>query len=60
MERAKGSALWRYFMLAMPASSTATCNICKASVPRGAGDDTANYNTANLIPTSRSIMLKSS
>ena len=32
---AKMSAVWRYFILESPQSSTATCNICKAVVPRG-------------------------
>lgn len=47
-ERAKGSPIWMYFMLARPTSSTAACNICNCNVPRG-GDKTKNYNTTNLI-----------
>lgn len=48
MERAKTSAIWRYFTTVMPTSSTAVCNICQVNVPRG-GDKTSNYNTTNLI-----------
>ena len=48
MERAKDSAVWRYFTLATPTSSTAICNVCKVNVPRGGGS-TAKYNTTNLI-----------
>ena len=48
MERAKGSAIWSYFTLPKPASSTATCNICKVNVPRG-GTKPSSFNTTNLI-----------
>ena len=48
MERAKGSAIWSYFTLPKPASSTATCNICKVKVPRG-GTKPSSFNTTNLI-----------
>nr|XP_023657625.1 zinc finger BED domain-containing protein 4-like [Paramormyrops kingsleyae] len=42
------SLVWRYFSLETPKSKTATCNVCKASVPRG-GSTVASYNTTNLI-----------
>ncbi|KAI2655629.1 Zinc finger BED domain-containing protein 4 [Labeo rohita] len=48
MERAKESAVWRYFMLAAPTCSTAVCNVCKGNVLRGGGK-TATFNTTNLI-----------
>ena len=48
MVRVKESAVWRYFTLATPTSSTAICNICKVNVSRGGGS-AAEYNTANLI-----------
>lgn len=48
MERAKESAVWRYFTLTSQTSSRATCNICKGSVARG-GSSAAKYNTTNLI-----------
>ena len=48
IERAKGSAIWSYYTLPQPTSSTATCNICKVNVPRG-GTKTSSYNTTNLI-----------
>lgn len=42
------SAVWKYFLLETPQSKTATCNVCKAVVPRG-GSSVATYNTTNLI-----------
>ena len=48
MERAKESAVWRYFTPATPASSTAVCNVRKVNVSRGGGT-TAAYNTTSLI-----------
>ena len=48
MERAKGSAIWSFYTLPQPTSSTATCNICKVNVPRG-GSKASSYNTTNLI-----------
>ncbi|KAI2645091.1 Zinc finger BED domain-containing protein 4 [Labeo rohita] len=48
MERAKESAVWRYFTLAAPTCSTAVCSVCKGNVSRGGGK-TATFNTTNLI-----------
>ena len=48
MELAKESAVWRYFTLATPTSSSAVCNVCKVNVLSGGGS-TAKYNTTNLI-----------
>ena len=48
MERAKGSAVWKYFTLATPTSLSAACNICKQNVSRG-GSSMTKYNTTNLI-----------
>lgn len=42
------SAVWSYFTLETPQSKTATCNVCKAAIPRG-GTSVASYNTTNLI-----------
>ena len=46
MERAKGSAAWRYFMLDTSTSLAAVCNVCKANVSRGGGG-TAKYTTTS-------------
>ncbi len=48
MERAKGSAIWRFFTLSQPTSPTATCNTCGVNVPRG-GVKSSSCNTTNLI-----------
>ena len=48
MERAKGSAVWKYFTLATPTTFLAVCNVCKQNVSRGGGSIT-KYNTTNLI-----------
>ncbi|XP_070397996.1 zinc finger BED domain-containing protein 4-like [Nothobranchius furzeri] len=42
------STVWKYFTLEAPQSKTATCNVCKAVVPRG-GTSVATFNTTNLI-----------
>lgn len=42
------SAVWNYFTLETAQSKTATCNVCKALIPRG-GSTVATYNTTNLI-----------
>ncbi len=42
------SAVWKYFTLETPQSNTATCNVCKAVVPRG-GSSVTTCNTTNLI-----------
>ena len=49
MQRAKESAVWRYFTLATATTSTAVCNVCKVNVSRGGGS-TVKYNlSTNLI-----------
>ena len=47
MERAKESAMWRYFTFATPTSSTAVCNVW-VNVSR-CGGSAAKYDTTNLI-----------
>lgn len=42
------SAVWKYFTVETPQSKTATCNVCKAVVPRG-GTSVATFNTTNVI-----------
>ena len=48
MQRAKESAVRRYFTLSTPTSSTAVWNVCIVNVSRGGGS-TAKYNTTKLI-----------
>lgn len=42
------SAIWKYFNIETPASTTATCKICGLKVARG-GTKTVSFNTSNLI-----------
>lgn len=53
----KTRSVWRYFTLAMPTSSTATCNICKPNGSRGGGS-TANFNTNKLIKQFKKLHVK--
>lgn len=47
-EEKKMSAVWKYFMTEMPASTLAKCKICDQKVSRG-GVEPGTYNTSNLI-----------
>ncbi|CAB1426996.1 unnamed protein product [Pleuronectes platessa] len=49
IQRAKGSAIWSYYTLPQPTSSTATCNICYVNVPRG-GTKASSYNASVGLP----------
>lgn len=42
------SLIWRYFSLKTQKSKTATCNVCKADIPK-VGRCAASYNITNLI-----------
>ena len=42
------SVVWKYYTLKSEGSPTASCNVCKAEVPRG-GTSRASFNTTNLI-----------
>lgn len=49
--------VWRYFGLEMPKSKTATCNVYKASMPRG-GITVGLYNTTSLIKYLQRVYMK--